>query len=217
MATAIALYASRLWLAPRRERRSQRPHANGGVPEAPPDQGSDLQDEHSGVGELTHRRYSIEVPRAAFTRQSMCRAIEARLSELSPSGLADFQKSAGDDLGMSVGDEYDVTMLGPWNGRVRVAEVEDSSFTLVTLEGHPEAGHITFSVHDVPDQSGILKVMIESWARARDEAVEVAYDTLNLGQRVQTEVWVTFLQRVAQIVGSADVPEVEIQTEKLTA
>jgi len=213
----LTAHVARLWRAPRRERRSERARADADVPEAPADPGIDLQDEGSGVGALTHRCYRIEVPSATFSARSLIKAIELHLRELSPAGLAAFDKSSGSTARMAVGDEYDVTMLGPWNGRVRVAEVTDSSFTLVTLDGHPEAGHITFAVTDLHTRPRLLTVTIDSWARARDDTVLVAYDTLSVGRRVQTEVWVTFLQRVAKLTGATDVPEVDIQSEELTA
>lgn len=216
-ALALAAYAARKFFAPRRERRSVRVQSDTEVTEPPQDGGFDRQGEQTGFGELTHRCYGIEVPRAQFSRQSLIHAIELRLCELSPAGLADFEKSSGSARRMDVGDEYDITMLGPWNGRVRVAEVTDSSFTLVTLEGHPEAGHITFSVNEIPLRPSVLHVSIESWARARDATVHAAYDTLTVGRLVQTEVWVTFLRRVAKFVGCVDVPEVDIQSEELSA
>lgn len=216
-AIVLLAHTTRRLLAPRRERRHERARAQASVPNAPPDHGRDQQGEASGVGELTHRRYAIVVPRSTFTCQSLIRQIQQRVHELSPSTLAAFEKTSGDDSLMSVGDEYDVTMLGPWNGRVRVAEVTDNSFTLVTLEGHPEAGHITFSVRELPERPDAFTVVIESWARARDQTVHVAYDTLSVGRQVQAEVWVTFLQRVAELTGCDEAPEVDIDSEELTA
>jgi len=219
---AIALFALawRRAIAPRRERHRTRhradEHAGSSVTKAPPDHGVDRQGEESGVGDLTHRRYSIEVPRSTFTRQSLIREIQQRVHELSPSALAEFEKTSGHTSYMVVGDEYDVTMLGPWNGRVRVAKVADDSFTLITLDGHPEAGHITFTVEDHVNQPDAFVVSIESWARSRDKTVQVAYDTMSVGRQVQAEVWVTFLQRVAELTGCADAPKVDIDSEDLT-
>ena len=116
-----------------------------------------------------------------------------------------------------MGDEYDITLLGPWNGRVRVVESTARHFTLVTLDGHPEAGHISFSVAPVADSNDTLQVLIESWARARDAIVAVAYGTLGVGKQVQTEVWITFLQRLSALAGVAQTPEVRIRTEALAA
>ncbi len=117
---------------------------------------------------------------------------------------------------MAKGDEYHITMFGPWNGRVRVAEVSDRAFTFVTLKGHPEAGFITFVVNKVPHRSDVLAVSIESWARARSEAVNAAYDTIEAGREMQTEVWITFLQRIAELAGCKNAPEVQIDSEEIS-
>lgn len=214
-AIALLAHSARRMLAPRHEKRRQRSLSQTAVEHAPVDDGDDHQRESSGVGELTHRRYMIDVPRAEYSRQSLNQAIQQRVHELAPAKLADFEKTAGNGAFMSVGDEYDVTMLGPWNGRVRVAEVTDDSFTLITLEGHPEAGHITFSVQERSLQPETFTIVIESWARARDNTVHVAYNTLAVGRQVQAEVWVTFLQRVAALTGCEEVPEVRIDSEEL--
>ena len=127
--------------------------------------------------------------------------------------LAHFEKTSGSDKMLRDGDEFDIRMLGPWNGMVRVCETSDVAFTLATLEGHPEAGHITFSVDEIG--AGDVRVHIESWARARDSVVAAAYGALGIGKQVQTEVWITFLQRLSVLAGMREKPEVQITTERL--
>ena len=118
-------------------------------------------------------------------------------------------------LGTPRADEYDITMLGPWNGKVRVTESTLDHFTLVTLDGHPEAGHITFRVVTDDDTPDTIRVQIESWARARDAVVHAAYATLGIGKQIQTEVWITFLQRLSTLAGMHTTPEVQLTTEQL--
>lgn len=179
------------------------------------DAGPETQPASAGSGALVHRRYEIELPDRAVTRDIVLRLMQLHLTELAPAALANFEKSEGSDEVFRTGDEYEITMLGPWNGRVRVAEMTRESFTLVTLEGHPEAGHITFSVQEDATSSGNLMVRIESWARARDPLVAAAYGTLGIGKQVQTEVWITFLQRLAVLAGVSNRPEVSITTESV--
>lgn len=176
---------------------------------------ADAQATSDGTGPLVHRRYEIELPDRAVTRDIVLRLMQLHLTELAPAALANFEKSEGSDEVFRVGDEYEITMLGPWNGAVRVAEMTPSSFTLVTLDGHPEAGHISFSVEDDAASFGTLRVRIESWARSRDALVAAAYGTLGIGKQVQTEVWITFLQRLAVLTGVTTRPEVRITTESL--
>ncbi len=175
---------------------------------------SDEQCSADGTGALIHRCYEVSLPLTGLVAADLLRLMQRHLTELAPSALADFEKTIGSETSFRVGDEYNITMLGPWNGRVRVSELTELAFTLVTLDGHPEAGHITFSVGDsVPP--GTARVQIESWARARDAIVNTAYATLGIGKQVQTEVWITFLQRLGALAGAADTPQVRITTEEI--
>jgi Domain of unknown function (DUF1990) len=175
----------------------------------------DTQRVDSGTGALTHRQYDVTLPLNGRSPGDLMRLMQRHIADLSPSALADFQKTEGSDLAIQVGDEYDITMLGPWNGRVRVAEVAVDSFTLVTLEGHPEAGHITFSAQRSTTVEGMATVLIESFARSRDGMVNLAYDTLVIGKHVQAEVWITFLQRFGALAGVTDTPQVRVRTESI--
>jgi len=176
---------------------------------------SDTQSASDGSGPLVHRRYEVELPDRAVSRDIVLRLMQLHLTELAPAVLATFEKSEGIDEVFRVGDEYEITMLGPWNGAVRVAEMTTDGFTLVTLDGHPEAGHITFTVREDATSRGALQVRIESWARSRNSLVAAAYGTLGIGKQVQTEVWITFLQRLAVLAGVSTRPEVHITTESL--
>ncbi len=171
----------------------------------------------SGTGALVHRQYEITLELQQLLPADLLRLMQRHITELSPSALANFEKSTGTEAIFRVGDEYDITMLGPWNGRVRVAELTPYSFTLVTLDGHPEAGHITFSSRHADALDGSVTVMIESWARARDAVVHAAYSTLGIGKQVQAEVWITFLQRLGALAGATETPQVRITTEEIPA
>jgi len=217
LATAVVW---RRTAAPRSERRSARRmprHGNAAAETSPPATnagGDDRQHASSGAGALIHRQYEITLRGAKRDAASLFRLMQAHITELAPAALADFVKSDG-AVNVAVDDEYDITMLGPWNGRVRVSAVTPNSLTLVTLDGHPEAGTITFSVH-VGAAPGEQRVLIESWARSRDTLVEAAYSTLGVGQQVQTEVWITFLQRFSALAGVTKTPRVRITTEEIT-
>lgn len=173
----------------------------------------DRQTLHGGTGPVFHRQYEIELPGVKLGAAAVVQLLQRNFSQLAPSILARFEKTNGPDEHLRVGDEYEITMLGPWNGTVRVLESTPTSFTLVTLDGHPEAGHITFSA--ASQLNGPTHARIESWARARDTVVQAAYDTLVVGKQVQTEAWVTFLHRLARLVGVQETPEVRITDEKI--
>jgi Domain of unknown function (DUF1990) len=175
----------------------------------------DTQHASTGAGVLIHRQYEIHLQGTEHTASSVCRLMQRHMAELAPAALAEFEKADGSEFLFRVGDTYDITMLGPWNGSVRVDAVTDASFTLVTLDGHPEAGQITFSVHDTLAPTS-LRVLIESWARSRDNLVQAAYRTFGIGRHVQTEVWITFLQRLGTLAGVNGTPEVRVTTEEIS-
>ncbi len=209
----VALAASFIWrrkAAPRTESGTER-RSTESAPEQPQEQRADVQSVGDGAGPLVHRRYSVVVD-CALSQREVFDVMSRNLAEFAPSALADFTKSIGRDASLEVGDEFDISMLGPWNGRVRVTTKTDSSFTLVTLMGHPEAGHIVFGVEPAHESQRVA-VTIESWARARDALVELTYARLGVGKQMQTEVWVTFLQRLSSTIGVEVTPDVEVSTE----
>ena len=221
LATATLSLAAIVWrrrVAPRTERHLAR-ELPAGARDAAPQPASpaaDTQQASSGWGALVHRQYEIRLAGTPHTVASLCQLMQQHLAELAPSALAAFEKSEGSAHRFRIGDEYDITMLGPWNGRVRVEDVGIDRFTLITLDGHPEAGTITFSAHEASAPGGAMRVMIESWARARDGVVQAAYRTFGLGRQVQTEVWITFLQRLGALAGVTGTPEVRITTEEIS-
>ena len=90
-----------------------------------------------------------------------------------PTEFASFVKLHGEPGRMRVGDEYLVRMAGPWDGPVRVIERTPTSFRLVTLDGHLEAGQIRFCAEP---RDGLIEFEIESWARSSGRAVHLLYD-----------------------------------------
>jgi Domain of unknown function (DUF1990) len=167
-----------------------------------------------GYGLLFHRRYYVDLQAPRLRMRSLMDRIKAELRDFSPRVLADFQKVKGDPRVMQVGDEYQITILGPWNGDVRVAEVGPTSFTFVTLEGHPEAGQITFSLCRRPLRPWVVRFEISSWARSRDMLVSLGYHEGKLGKEIQKNAWVTFCERVVEASGGRAYGKVEVITEE---
>jgi hypothetical protein len=167
-----------------------------------------------GFGVLFHRRYSVVIDRPRLRGRRLMERIKSDLADFSPRVLARFKKIKGHPRIMRVGDEYAITILGPWNGDVRVAEVTPTSFTFLTLEGHPEAGQITFAVTGHASRPGAICFEINSWARSRDMLVSLSYREGKIGKEVQKNAWVTFCERVAEASGGTQYGEVEVTTEE---
>lgn len=154
-----------------------------------------------GHGPLFHRRYWVDIVRPALTAEQLMALVKADVAAFAPRLLADFKKTKGAPDAMQPGDEYHISILGPWNGSVRVIEVTPTSFTFVTLEGHPEAGEISFALERHPARRGALRFEICSWARSRDMIVGLTYKEAGVGKEVQKNAWATFCERVAERSG----------------
>jgi hypothetical protein len=175
------------------------------------DEPAATQPVEDGEGPIIERSYRVDFT-SDLEPEVLMRSIKANLADLSPQTLAAFEKSSGHPWAMRVGDEYQITILGPWNGAVRVTESAPRAFSFVTLEGHPEAGTIRFSIRPHPSRPGVSRFEIRSRARARDALVQAAYSALKVGQAVQESMWTTFCERVVEASGGQAIGPIEVST-----
>ncbi|MFC6618869.1 DUF1990 family protein [Deinococcus radiophilus] len=91
-------------------------------------------------------------------------------------------------------------------------EVGELHFKMETLEGHPEAGEITFSIEPAEHFEDALHFEIRSLARSRDGVVAVTYDRLGVGKKAQEMTWVKFCERVCEFGGGEAIGEVQVRT-----
>jgi uncharacterized protein (UPF0548 family) len=174
----------------------------GSWPEdAPPELPSDLEAEQlqllgDGVGPLVHRIYRTRIVGSALTAEKLMARMTEDLDCVAPSEFATFQKLGAEEGPLSPGDEYVVRMPGPWDGPVRVVSADVTSFQLVTLDGHLEAGQIEFRV--AADYRS-LEFEIESWARSGDRLSDLLYTHLRLSKEVQLHMWSSVLRRIVKL------------------
>lgn len=171
---------------------------------------SDAQRFEDGVGASFHRRYRLVISTEMSATDAMA-ALQADPNLMTSADFAPFERIAGVAGEMRVGDRHVVDLAGPWKGPVEIVEVTPTSFRLMTLTGHMEAGFIDFSI--VPAGDGALQLTIESWARSGDTAMDVLYDRIGIAKHLQAEMWVEACEALASTIGRAQGP-VEIITER---
>ncbi len=171
---------------------------------------TDVQPPEDGVGPLFRRRYRAVIRDAEVTPEELHDLVTAKLDRVAPTELATFRKVEGEDGVMRVGDEYVVRMPGPWDGPVRVAEVTPTTFRLVTLEDHLEAGQIEFRFSGKDH----LVFEIESWARSGDRLSDLLYQHLRMAKEVQLHLWTSMLEQVAELSGGRLTGGVDIDTRR---
>jgi len=173
------------------------------------------QPAHTGSGPLFERTYCVDIAEPRLTAAQLMQDIQCHVEHYSPDLLAEFEKTKGEPGGLRPDDEFRIKILGPWNGTVRVTQVGADFFELITLENHPEAGRIRFSIQELPEGGQAqLRFEIHSWARSRDGLVAFTYDTLGIGKHVQQQTWETFCARVAEESGGRALGPVSVQTIK---
>lgn len=172
------------------------------------------QPAHTGSGAFFERRYWVDVQHPRQSAAELMQYIQCHVPDFSPDSLADFEKLKGAGPCLNVGDEFHIKILGPWNGEVRVTEVGDDYFELATLESHPEAGRIRFSLQPHASLPDTIRFEIHSWARSRDGLVAFTYDTLGMGRKVQQQTWETYCERVAAFTEGLPLGPVHVETVK---
>ena len=173
----------------------------------------DVQHPDDGFGPLFHRRYRTRIREAQLTAEALMERVAADPDCASPTEFASFVKLHGEPGRMRVGDEYLVRMAGPWDGPVRVIGRTSTSFRLVTLDGHLEAGQIRFSAEP---RDGLIEFEIESWARSSGRVVHLLYDRLRMAKEVQLHMWTSMLQRIAELAGGRVTDGIDIHTRRVS-
>jgi len=165
---------------------------------------ADRQTVNDGVGDVLTRRYEIDLSSCAASPQEIFQRFREQPDQFAPTDYATFGPGP-----LREGDRFDIRLAGPWNGPVEVLESSRSLIRLVTLDGHMEAGRITFSVID-QDETQVFR--IESTAAAGDRAFWLLYELLPFGRWVQTDMWSRVLESAVKVGGSPTVPKVDVVT-----
>jgi len=171
-----------------------------------------IQRPQDGAGALFRRRYRARIHRSRMRAPELMAALQADPNEVAPGTLAHFLKREGTEGAMRVGDEFVVRMPGPWDGPIRVVEVQPCAFRFVTLDGHIEAGQIEWRAADEDD---VLVFEIESWARGGDRLASLLHDRIPMAKEVQLHMWTRVLERVAAHTQGRLDEGIDIQTRRV--
>jgi hypothetical protein len=171
----------------------------------------ELQLAAEGAGPFFHRRFEICVAEPRLGAEEVMARIHADPNSVCPREFVHFAKVRGEVGRLAVGDEFVVRMPGPWDGPVRVVELDPRSLRMVTLQGHLEAGQIRFATDQEP---GRLTFVIETWARSGDRLSDLLYDRLRFAKEVQLHMWTSVLERVLRLAGGRREGPLRIETRR---
>lgn len=161
----------------------------------------------SGVGPMFHRRFTVHIAGAHCSAEELMSAVVHEFDRFVPREVVEIARKEQGRL--QVGQEFVVQMPGPWNGPVRVVEIDPLSMRLVTLRGHLEAGQVRFRAEQEADT---LTFEVEAWARCASAAVQLLYTKLRLAKEIQLNMWVRFCLSAARIADGRPRDGVHVST-----
>lgn len=172
---------------------------------------ADVQLSSAGCGALLQRDYWGAIAECRVSPVQLMDDLRARFCEFPPPELVKFSRSGERGKPLEVGDELDIVIRMTAECRVRVVARDARSVTLATLSGHPEAGRITFGAYR--HESGSVVFHIRSRSRAGSNLFSAGFAAI--GEAMQTNTWVEFVQAVASTYGSGVLGETNAETEQV--
>jgi hypothetical protein len=136
-----------------------------------------------GFGQLWQKTYRLRLNGSAATPEEVVAAWKANFPAFQPPQNHFFPSVAGVAPGEVVLINASMQGMAIQTG-VLVLYVDDVSFTLMTPEGHPESGWVTFSASD---DGGTTVAQVQSMARANDPLYELGF--LLGGSAAQEAIW----------------------------
>jgi hypothetical protein len=136
-----------------------------------------------GFGQLWQKTYQVRLKGAAVLPIEVVRVWKERFSEFQPPENRFYPSVAGVKPGEVVLINA-TTPGGLVSTGVMVMYSDDESFTLMTPQGHPESGWVTFSAFE---SDGCTIAQVQSLARANDPFYEIAFRLV--GSSLQENIW----------------------------
>lgn len=158
-----------------------------------------------GFGQLWQKTFRVRLEGATVTPAEVIAEWKDELPRFKPAENR-FYPSPG---GIAPGEVVLInawTPGGPIATGVVVLYSDDESFTLMTPQGHPEAGWVTMSSYV---EDGVTVAQVQGLARASDPIYELAFRVM--GSRLQDYIWVHVLTELAAHFGVKGQVEVDHQ------
>lgn len=164
-----------------------------------------------GAGPLLQRDYWAVIRDCELRPSEVADLVGRQFEGFPPEELVEFERTAPADRCLQVGDELHIGIRMAGECDVRVVHADACSLTLATLEGHPEAGRITFGAYR--NDAGDVVFHIRSRARSSNRAKYLGF--LMMGEAMQTNTWVDFVNAVANHCGSGVLGEIRTSTQEI--
>lgn len=160
-----------------------------------------------GVGPLLQRDYWAVFADCRLTPPELISHVKGHFCELPPASLVEFVPAGNIVKGL----DLDIRIRPAQQCFVRVVHDDEQSFTLGTLEGHPEAGRITFGAYRNPAGEVIFHIR----SRARSATLAKRLGFMAIGDAMQTNTWTDFITNTAAAVGARIHDAIRAETQEV--
>ena len=149
-----------------------------------------------GFGQLWQKTYKVRLTGTDVTPQEVVRVWKEEFPSFNPPQSRFYPPLSGVAPGEVMLINASVEGMPVYNG-VMVLYADEESFTVMTAEGHPEAGWNTFSAYR--DDDGTTVAQIQSLARASDPIYEIGFRLF--ASTEQEKIWTHVLTSLAARFG----------------
>jgi hypothetical protein len=164
-----------------------------------------------GAGPLLQRDYWGVIRECRLSPTEVADTVAREFGSFAPPDLVRFLREEGSDDEIREGSELEVSIRMAGDCRVRAVHRDENSLTLATIEGHPEAGRITFGAY--PNEAGDVVFHIRSRARSSSALKYAGF--LTAGEAMQTTTWTDFIDRLANTVGEGVQGSIHAETQEI--
>jgi uncharacterized protein YbjT (DUF2867 family) len=149
-----------------------------------------------GVGKLQRRRFQIDFTGSRFNARALMQEFRDHFS-----GIVPFEAAAEPGSPTSIEDHATLTLELPARGhvQVRAEQLEETTLTLATLEGHPLAGIVRFSFIDLAPGSIRFTIDVVERPASRLDQLSMAL----VGSAAQKRTWQDTAENVCAHAGGS--------------
>lgn len=158
----------------------------------------DLQKMDEGFGPVYEKSYSITFKSHRDDVLSAFKKVNNNFNLICPKWIAKVIDEK--NPGFAVGQRFQIAIIGGLRAPVIVSRIGEQSFEFETLKGHPEAGHISFSIEDKGNSSWTF--MVSSKARNSGQFFDFFYSDLKVMDAAQTTMWVQACHKFLDLLNS---------------
>jgi hypothetical protein len=164
-----------------------------------------------GAGPLLQRDYWAVIDNCRLSPPEVMACVRRHFAMFPPEELLEFERTAPEE-DLQLDEVLKITMRVAGRAEVKVVHLDTNSLTLCTVQGHPEAGRITFGAYR--NSKGDVIFHIRSRARSSTRLLFAGF--LTAGEPMQTNTWTDFIDRLAHMLGDGVIGYIRAEIKELS-